>query len=299
MRPLRSFALAMLVSVLLRAHEGAPLEPHDFWYAWPKDPIVIAGLVLSGWMFAAGARKSRGILFHERASYWTGLLFLAIAVASPLHPLGEVLFSMHMLQHEVLMVIAAPLLVLGRPLTPYLWALPARARRPVGRLFLYRPLQILWRFFSAPLHAWGLHFAVLWLWHIPGFFEASVKNPGIHAFQHVSFFGSALLFWWSLFGRQGAEKRYGAGAFYVFTTMVHTGILGAMLTFSTSPWYTVYTGTTQAWGLTPIEDQQLGGLIMTVPPIAIYLAAFLVLFGLWVRNANNRRAEYVQVENRL
>ena len=104
--------------------------------------------------------------------------------------------------------------------------------------------------------------------------------------DNLSFFLSALLFWWALIRRQSTRKEYGAAAFYIFTTMIHTGVLGVLLTFSTSIWYTVYSETTQPWGLTPLEDQQLGGLIMIVPPMAVYLAAFLTLFGIWVRDSD-------------
>jgi hypothetical protein len=193
-----------------------------------------------------------------------------------------------MAQHEVLMMLAAPLLVLGRPLTPYLWAVPPGMRRRAGRLSKRPWFARTWSFLSNPVHAWWLHFAALWIWHIPGLFQATLRHDTVHAAQHVSFLASALLFWWSLFRRHGANRQYGAAAFYVFTTMLHTGVLGALLTFSTVVWYPAYGTTAEAWGLTPLEDQQLGGLLMTVPPIVVYLGAFLALFALMIRRSDLR-----------
>jgi putative membrane protein len=272
----------VLLAAPLMAHEGRPPEPHDLLTAWAWDPLVVIGLLVSAFLYARGARRSRGIQRWEMACYWTGWVFLAIALVSPLHSIGEALFSAHMAQHEVMMMLAAPLLVLGRPFTPYLWALRPDWRRTVGQVSKRR-----W-FLTEPPHAWWLHFAALWVWHIPALFEATVRNDAVHAAQHISFLASALLFWYSLFRRHGANRQYGPGAFYVFTTMLHTGTLGALLTFSTAVWYPVYSTRTDAWGLTPLEDQQLGGLLMTVPPIVVYLAAFLVLFGLMLRQSDLR-----------
>ncbi|HYI95582.1 MAG TPA: cytochrome c oxidase assembly protein [Bryobacteraceae bacterium] len=280
------FPVVLVSARALQGHEGEPLQPHDLWYAWSADPFVIAIMVLSALLFGLGARQKQGILRWEMTCYWLGWSLLLIALISPLHAAGEALFSAHMAQHELMMVGAAPLLVLGRPLISYLWALPQGERRTVGKWFQQGWIRGLWSFLSDPFHAWWLHFIVLWGWHAPILFGATLSNDVIHSAQHLSFFLSALLFWWALIRRHGRRKEYGAGAFYIFTTMIHTGLLGVLLTFSTSIWYTAYSETTQAWGLTPLEDQQLGGLIMIVPPIAVYLAAFLILFWIWVRDSD-------------
>jgi cytochrome c oxidase assembly factor CtaG len=113
---------------------------------------------------------------------------------------------------------------------------------------------------------------------------ATLSNDWIHTAQHLCFFMSALCFWWALIqSRRRAE--YGHAVFYVFTTAVHTGILGALLTFSPRVIYPVYAPSTPAWGLTPLEDQQIGGLIMWVPAGALYTAAGLALFRAWLRQS--------------
>jgi putative membrane protein len=280
--------IAALFATALHAHEGQALQPHDVWGAWAWDPLIVGGLASVAWLYLTGARPERGIRTWERWCYWVGFMALSVALISPLHPMGEVLFSAHMAQHEVMMVLAAPLLVLGRPLVPYLWGLPEHWRRGLGQWSKRRWVARTWNFVSHPLHAWWIHFVALWGWHAPRLFQATITSDLVHTAQHLSFLVSALLFWWALFRRHGAEKQYGAALFYLFTTMIHTGVLGVLLTFSSVVWYPAYSETTGPWGLTALEDQQLGGLIMTVPPIAVYLAAFLVLFTLWVRDSDLR-----------
>jgi putative membrane protein len=217
-----------------------------------------------------------------------GWLVLCVALLSPLHALGHFLFSAHMLQHELLMLVAAPLLVLGRPLIPFLWGLPVPWRRGVGRFAKMSSVQIGWHRLSHPGIAWVLQVVALWLWHTPGLFQGALTNRSVHTLQHLSFLDSAALFWWALiWGRQG-RMGYGAAVLYVFTTSVHSGALGALLTFARSPWYPAYAETTTWWGLTPLEDQQLGGLLMWVPGGILYLVAGLALLASWLREAEYR-----------
>ena len=147
-----------------------------------------------------------------------------------------------------------------------------------------------WRAVSAPFAAWLLHAAALWLWHLPGPYQAALGGEGIHALQHASFLGTGLLFWWALFhGREG-RLGYGAAVFYLFATAMHSGALGALLALSPAPWYSAYGDAAAAWGLTALEDQQLAGLIMWVPAGLSYLAAGLALLTAWMRESERRAA---------
>ena len=132
----RALALLAAAAGQAFAHEGEPLAPHDLMGAWVFEPGVVIPLAVAAGLYLRGSRplKERGITRAECLAFWAGWLALVVALVSPLHPLGGVLFSAHMAQHEVLMVIAAPLLALGRPLVPFLWALPMRWRRASGRL---------------------------------------------------------------------------------------------------------------------------------------------------------------------
>jgi len=175
--------------------------------------------------------------------------------------------------------------VLSRPLVTFLWGMPFEWRRRLGQWAKTDYVRGSWNFLTDPFTAWWLHAAAIWIWHVPFLFDLTLQSELAHTAQHLSFFLSALLFWWALLYAHG-RRAYGAGVFYVFTTAVHTSILGALLTFAPRVWYASYTTTTQAWGLTPLEDQQIGGLIMWVPAGLVYLAAGLWLFGAWLKESD-------------
>jgi len=190
-----------------------------------------------------------------------------------------------MVQHEILMLISAPLLVLSRPLVTFLWALPIGWRRSLGRWSKEDYVKRSWTFLTDPFSAFWLHAAAIWIWHVPFLFQLTLKSDLAHTAQHISFFGSGLLFWWAVFYTKG-RRAYGAAILYVFVTAIHTGILGALLTFSPHLWYPAYGSAGGPWGLTPLEDQQLGGLIMWVPASLVYLAAALVLCAVWLKESD-------------
>jgi putative membrane protein len=232
----------------------------------------------------------RGIREWEALAFATGWLALFVALVSPLDALGGVLFSAHMAQHEVLMLVAAPLVVLGRPLVVFLWALPARRREAVGRWTQRRWVSAGWRAVTGPLVVWAIHGVAIWLWHAPRLYEATLESDFVHALQHVSFFGSAALFWWALIHGRYGRFGYGAAVAYVFLTGLHSGVLGALITFAPSLWYPIYAARTSRWGLSPLEDQQLAGLLMWIPAGVVFLLLGLALFAAWLGEAERRVA---------
>ena len=132
-----------------------------------------------------------------------------------------------------------------------------------------------------------VHALALWIWHVPVLFEATLTSDAVHALQHALFFGTAVMFWQAvLFGERRAVD-YGLAVLYLFLTAMHSGALGALITFASEPWYASYT-TTAAGRLSPLEDQQLGGLIMWIPAGMIYVVAGLVLFAAWLRESDRR-----------
>jgi putative membrane protein len=275
------------------AHESQPHDLVSLRTDWVFEPGIVIPLVLSAWLYVRGFRRlrhasQRALGGIEAWSFALGWLTLVIALVSPLHPWGSVLFSAHMTQHELLMLVAAPLLVMGRPLIPFLWALPRSAAREVSGWTKVHWWRATWLFITAPFVAWLIHAVVLWTWHIPALFQATLHDEFVHALQHASFLGSALLFWWAVIhGRQRAMG-FGAAVLYMFTTALHSGLLGALLTFAGRVWYPIYTSTTAQWGLTPLQDQQLGGLIMWIPAGVVYIIAGLVLFAGWLRESERR-----------
>lgn len=290
-------------NALLAFHGGQPHNWHDLVRAWSFDPLVIVSLTITAILFAIGLHrlwrespKRRSIRTWEALCFAGGWLSLFIALVSPVHAWGRVLFSAHMSQHEVLMLVAAPLLVLGRPLIAFLWALPLGWSRRLGNLGKLVWVNRLWRTLTIPLVAWLVHAIALWMWHIPVLFEATLYSEVVHTVQHLSFLLSALLFWWALIhGPQGAMG-YGAAVLYLFTTSIHSGVLGALITVAGTVWYPSYAGLTASWGLTPLEDQQLGGLIMWIPAGLVYVIAGLALFAGWLREADLRAAKRERLE---
>jgi putative membrane protein len=194
-----------------------------------------------------------------------------------------------MLQHEILMLISAPLLVLSRPLVTFLWALPLEWRQNLGRWSKKQAIARSWSFLTAAFTAWLIHAVAIWAWHAPYLFQLTLRSDLAHTAQHLSFFLTALLFWWAVFYARG-RKAYGAAFLSVFTTAIHTGILGALLTFSPRVWYPAYGNSMRPWGLSPLEDQQLGGLIMWIPASLIYLLAGLMLCAAWLKESDVRAA---------
>jgi putative membrane protein len=299
--PLIAISLLMGSAVTTFAHEGKPHTWHDLARAWSFEPVVVISLVATAGLFVWGLKKlwrqsgtGKGIRRWEALAFAAGWFALFIALVSPVHAWGRVLFSAHMTQHEILMLLAAPLLVLGRPVIAFMWALPLGWARRVGSWSKQGWFQKSWRVLTIPFVAWLVHAVALWSWHVPVLFEAVLQNEWVHTARHLSFLLSALLFWWALIhGRQG-WMGYGAAALYVFTTSLHSGLLGALLTFSRSVWYPSYVGLTNSWGLSPLEDQQLGGLIMWIPAGVLYAVAGLALVAGWLREAETRAVKREQ-----
>jgi cytochrome c oxidase assembly factor CtaG len=235
----------------------------------PEPGALVSVLVLAA-VYARGVRKvwswagrGRGVRVWQAAAFGGGVLAVLVALETPLDALSEALFSAHMVQHLVLILVAAPLLALGSPRVALAWSMP--------------PTR-LWRLVPGRASvAFILHAVALWAWHVPILYEAALANRAIHAAEHASFLATGVLFWWTLL-----HRGYGVGVLYVFGMAVQSTVLGALLTFARGPWYTSHLGSTAAWGLTALEDQQLAGVIMWVPGGLIYLVAALALFGLWL-----------------
>jgi putative membrane protein len=291
-------ATLAFVPRIVGAHPGRAPEPHDVWRAWSWEPTVVGGLALAAWLYARGVRalwqragRGRGIAPWRARCYAAGLLAVVIALVSPVDAMGEALFSMHMVQHLVLMMVAAPLLLLGEPLTATLWAIPRAMRRTVGRGWRRVPgLHALWRIASMPLVAWSLHAATLWGWHARGPYESAVRHAGVHALEHAMFLGTALLFWLPLADRRTRRHLgFGVAVLYLFTATLQSTALGALITTAARPWYTVHSATTRPWGLSPMEDQQLAGLIMWMPASVVYLVALAAELTLVLRSSTPGR----------
>jgi putative membrane protein len=268
---------------------GTAAVPPGWSRSWNDDWWLWALMIAVAWLYARGVRRmwrgagtGRGIATSRACAFAAGWVALFVALLSPLDPLGGALFCAHMVQHEIMMLLAAPLIAVGRPLGAFAWGLPRAWRRPAWIAVRDGGLQGSVRWLCRPLAAWSVHGAILWLWHAPALFERAVRSDPVHVAQHASFFLSALVFWWAILRPGLRRETLGLATLYLLTTAMHTSLLGALLTFSPSAWYPVYAQSAPAWGLTALEDQQLGGLIMWVPAGFVYLVIALLMFAAWL-----------------
>jgi cytochrome c oxidase assembly factor CtaG len=186
-----------------------------------------------------------------------------------LHELGERSFTFHMIEHELIMLVAALLLPLSRPLGVMLWAFPRPLRPALAFSEVFRAL-------GKPVLATALQAIAMWGWHAPPLFNRALGHPGWHIAQHLSFLITALFFWWSMI----RTRNRGLAALCLFITSIVGGALGALMTLSASPWYADYAAMgMMPLGLTPEEDQQLAGLIMWVPGGLAHAGAALFLLA--------------------
>jgi putative membrane protein len=289
---MRTVAVTLfLIGLPSHAHAHGT-ESHGATASWTYDPWVVIPLLIAGILYALGssvlARRSvvgRNVRGWHSVAYIAGWLSLTLALVSPLHWLGEHLFTFHMIEHEIVMAISAPLLVISRPVGTFLWSLPRRHRIAVGRLLRRRVVTATWRWVSSGGNATLLHGVAIWAWHAPLLFDAAVVNVTAHRLQHLSFLLTALLFWWSVL----RNSESGVAAWHLFITMLHTSVLGALMALAPRVLYTAQTATALDWGLTPLEDQQLAGLIMWVPAGTIYAGATLAFTAIWVRHSSISR----------
>lgn len=233
---------------------GLPPLPAEIWQRWTLDPVLLAALAL---LLAGAAVTARQGNRTCRVGLLAGWSVLALALASPLCALSVALFSARAAQHMLLLVVAAPLLAIGFCQTRT-GVLPRIAR---------------WLRLSGSAAFPALLFAaLLWAWHVPALYEATFRSDLAYWAMHVSLLAAALPLWMQiLHGGRALSVRVLAG----FATFVQMGLLGALLTLAPAVLYTSHLTTTQAWGLSPLMDQQLGGLIMWVPGCGAVLLALL------------------------
>jgi putative membrane protein len=279
------------------ATAGAPLAPGGLWRAWSADPAVLLGLAAAAATYRLGLRRlwragRRAVSPAQAAAFAAGLAAVALALLSPLDALAGGLFAAHMAQHMLLVMVAAPLLVLGAPGLPLLLALPPGWRRRASRLGRNAVAGGAWRLLNRPPVAWALHVGALWLWHLPGPYQAALASQAVHAAEHASFLGTAVLFWWVALvprRRAPAGPRSGEGQpgvslnlLYLFAAALQGSALGALLVLAPAPLYPLQALGSARLRVAPLADQQLAGLVMWIPADLVYLGTAGWLFARWL-----------------
>lgn len=269
------------------AHAGQPATPHDLWSSWGTDPLVYSGLLLAGWLYLRGLRRlwgaagvGRGVSRAQAAAFIGGLVVCWIALESPVDALGSALFSGHMLQHELLAVVAAPLLVLGEPAAVVPRGLRPPWRRRLGRIE-HRLTGAGRASATGPRYvaAFLIFVGSFWVWHVPALYDAALRSELVHSLQHVTLLTGALVFWYAAVSRRGHRNPL-AGVGLGFAATIQGAWGGTLFVFSNQAIYEPYSSTTQPWGLDPVEDINLGGVIMLAagPVFLLAVVALLVRF---------------------
>ena len=258
--------------------------------SWDLRVELVAILILAGSLYTWGWRRIRDRQASQRplatgwrlAAYLGGLTILGVALMSPIDVLGGQLFFMHMIQHLLLVMIVPPLLWLANPLPFYMWGLPVPARHQAGRLLsrrsgFRRGLYAL----TAPGLVWMAFVAFLLGWHDPTAYNAALSSDLVHDLEHVTFFATAMLFWWLVIGAGPRLRSLSRGArlaLLVVTVPVNMAA-GVVIAFASQPIYTYYTTVPRLWGITVMLDQMIGGVIMWIPGSMMYLLAALIIIS--------------------
>ena len=254
---------------------------------WTLDPLLTVPLLLALSIYLIGwSRLSKRASSPVRpALFLSGWAVLALSLTSPLHEAGERSFTMHMIEHELIMLLATLLLASSSAGGVLAWGLPKAVRQSLGGNWK-APLQRLWRRLTDPITATTIQAVVMWAWHAPPLFDRALESFGWHVAQHACFFLSSLLFWWAMLHPKGRGSGYGVSAACLFATSLIGGALGALMSLSSSPWYVDYAamGVTGV-GLDAVTDQRLAGLIMWIPGGLVHGAAAVVLFYKWLKVA--------------
>jgi cytochrome c oxidase assembly factor CtaG len=282
--------------------------------SWDLRVEVILVLTAIGVFYTHGWCRLRTLPGEQRgrlatrgrlAAYLGGLLILGLALMSPIDVLGGQFFFMHMIQHLLLVMIVPPLLWLASPLPFVMWGVPVQARHQIGKWLRPRSaFRRRLRMLTPPGMAWMLYVAALLGWHDPGAYQAALQSDLIHDLEHLSFFVTAMLFWWHViqaapYVHKGLVR--GARMAYVLAAVPPNMAAGVTIAFSGEPIYKYYTGVPRLWGMTVMQDQMLGGILMWIPGSMMYIVAALVLISSWLRAEEQKpplpEAEWATEEN--
>lgn len=247
--------------------------------------VLIAGSVYMIGLMRIAARSRISPLDSKRVyAGFAGFAALYVALAGPFDAFAAEAFWLHMIQHLVISLIAAPLLLLASPMAAYLWAMPETVRLGAGELLREdAPVKRSLRWLIDPRITVPLFIGTLYAWHAPTLFSAALDNAYVHYLQHISFFVTAALFWWPIIGPAPVRSKlsYPQRLIYLLTVVTPTAVLAAIITMSRSVIYDDYLATPMHWNMTALEDQTMAGLILWIPGNALYLAGLTAIFFTW------------------
>jgi len=255
-----------------------------FTTTWSFKPTVVFGCGALVWGYIG---LLRGRMYARAIWYVLGVIILLLALTSPLDTLSHTyLFSAHMSQHLLLVLVVPPLLLLGLPA----WG--------VRRLTAHPTIDRCERWFRQPLVAWLLGIGTLWLWHVPVLYNAALTHEALHIAEHLTFLVTATIFWWPIVTPVAKRRMPPLVALpYLFAAAIANSLLGILLTFLPPGIYPTYIAPVdplglvpmirQVWGISPAIDQQMGGLLMWIPGGLVMLSALLGTLLRWFRTSED------------
>lgn len=282
------------------AHGVAPdaTSPGAVALAWSIEAHIVlpllAAALLYRWAVASvnRAHPRNGVPRWRVRSWYAGLAVLFIALASPIGTYDTTLFSVHMVQHLLLTMVAPPLLALGAPITLLLRvAAPATRRRIILPLLHSRVTRII----SFPVLTWVMFAGVMWGTHFSPLFDAALDNEMVHLFEHALYLGTAMLFWWPVVGADPSPWRlpHPARLAYLFLGMPYSSFLAVAILSAPGIMYPHYESVARTWGPSALADQQLAGGIMWIFGDGLFLVALILAIWVWMRaeEAEGRRVD--------
>lgn len=284
----------------------APLHvgPHDgpWWEAWYADPEVLVPAGILVLLYVRGldrwVERGRPHPWWRTALFLGGVVIALLAVQSPIDELGERHFVFHMIQHQLLMMVAVPMVLLGAPVTPVLRGLPRGARMQVGRLARSRVLRTANDILRNPLVAVFLSTLVIYVWHfVPGLYTDALRSQWLHDLEHVTFIAGATVLWWSVIDPKPlhAPMSYPARMVFLLAASTPQSFIAAFIAFADEPFYADWYGEVPAvLDITLEADQTLAGLMMWMPSQILFLFAVAVVFFVWYGKSRARDGEVVR-----
>ena len=287
------------------AHGPIPPEPPtlaSLALGWHLDPLIAGLLIASavGWLLVVRRvgrlHPGHPVPFGRSAAFFGGLAAIAVALMSGIERYDTTLFSVHMVQHLLLMLVAAPLIALAAPVTQLLRAAsPGVRQRRLIPILHSTPVVVL----GHPVVAWLTFTLVLWLSHFSPLFDLALENPAVHQLEHAVYLVSAFLFWWPLVAADPARRRlpYPVRAGYALLQLPVNSFLGMAILFAQAPLYQHYATLGTPYGISPLADQELAGGIMWLAGDVVFIAAVLAVVAAWMRHeerdapAAERRAD--------
>jgi cytochrome c oxidase assembly factor CtaG len=287
---------SILAPAALLAHGDEAVAPSfpGLLFDWRPEPLILAGVAIAMviWLWMV-RRVARLHPLHppsrwQSAAFLGGLAAIVLALISPIDAYEGSLFSVHMAQHLILELVAAPLLVLAAPITLALRTASPPIRRQLLAFLHSRIVAVV----SFPLLAWVIFAAVNWGWHFSSLYDQALENQGLHDIEHLSFLAAALLFWWPVVGADPSRWRlpHPARLFYLFLAMPQNSFLGVALMSAPEVLYPHYLNVRRSWGPSPQVDQNVGGMLMWVGGDVVFLLAMGLVVAAWARQEDRRTA---------